>query len=70
MLKEVGLMSSVASPQVLQTLSIDCTRLRENISHTKYMIHQKREEGEKGLIKVIKSKELLLIGCCFHLNLV
>jgi hypothetical protein len=69
-LKEVGLMSSVASPQVLQTLSVDGTRLRENISHTKYMIHQKREEGEQGLIKVIKSKDLLLIGCCFHLNLI
>lgn len=54
MLKEVGLVSSVASPQVLEALSVDCSRLREAISHTKEMIHLKREERDKGLLKVIK----------------
>lgn len=53
-LKEVGLVSRVASPQVLEAQSADCSRLREAISHTKDIIHLKREEREKGLLKVIK----------------
>lgn len=54
MLKEVGLVSNVASPQVMEALSVDCNRLREAISHTKDLIHLKREERDKGLLKVIK----------------
>lgn len=54
MLKEVGLISSVASPQVLEALSVDCSRLREAIARTKDMIYLKREERDKGLLKVIK----------------
>ncbi|CAI5697152.1 unnamed protein product [Oreochromis niloticus] len=52
-LKEVGLVSSVASPQVLEALSVDCSRLTEAISRTKDMIQLKREERDKGLLKVI-----------------
>lgn len=55
-LKEVGLVSSVASPQVLEALSVDCSRLREAIARTKEMIHLKREERDKGLLKVIKGQ--------------
>ncbi|KAG8013457.1 Nesprin-2 [Nibea albiflora] len=55
-LKEVGLISSVASPQVLEALSVDCSRLREAISRTKDMIHLKREERDKGLLKVIQDE--------------
>eukprot|EP00064_Thunnus_orientalis_P017569 superscaffoldBa00003775_g17653 len=55
-LKEVGLVSSVASPQVLEALSVDCSRLKEAISRTKDMIHLKREERDKGLLKVIKDE--------------
>ncbi|CAG5866901.1 unnamed protein product [Menidia menidia] len=55
-LKEVGLVSSVASPRVLEELSVDCTKLKEAISRTKDMIHLKREEGEKGLLKVINDE--------------
>lgn len=55
-LKEVGLVSSVASPQVMEALSVDCNRLREAISHTKDLIHLKREERDKGLLKVIKGE--------------
>lgn len=54
MLKEVDLVSRVASPQVMEALSVDCSRLREAISHTKDLIHLKREERDKGLLKVIK----------------
>lgn len=53
-LKEVGMVSSVASPQVMEALSVDCRRLREAISHTKDLIHLKREERDKGLIQVLK----------------
>ncbi|KAM3595037.1 uncharacterized protein V6R79_017444 [Siganus canaliculatus] len=52
-LKEVGLVSSVASPQVVEALSVDCGRLREAISRTKDMIRLKREEKDQGLLKVI-----------------
>lgn len=55
-LKEVSLVSSVASPQVLHALSADCSSLRDAVSHTKDMIHQKREEGEKGLLKLINDE--------------
>ncbi|KAM4723418.1 nesprin-2 [Anableps anableps] len=58
-LKEVGLVSSVASPQVLEELSADCSRLREAITHTKDMIHLKREEKDKGLYKVINDEREL-----------
>ena len=58
-LTEVGLVSSVASPQVLESLSVDCSRLRETISRTKSMIHLKREERDKGLLKVLKGLNLL-----------
>lgn len=60
MLKEVGLVSSVASPQVMEALSVDCNRLREAISHTRDLIHLKREERDKGLLKVIKGQDLNL----------
>ncbi|KAM4540338.1 nesprin-2-like [Fundulus diaphanus] len=58
-LKEVGLVSSVASPQVLEELSADCSRLREAIAHTKDMINLKREEEDKGLYKVINDEREL-----------
>ncbi|CAJ1074541.1 LOW QUALITY PROTEIN: nesprin-2 [Xyrichtys novacula] len=61
-LKEVSLVSSVASPQVLEALSVDCSRLREAISRTKDMIHLKREERDKGLLKVIKDEKQTFIG--------
>lgn len=54
MLKEVVVLSSVATPQVLEALSVDCSRLREAISRTKEMIHLKREERDKGLLTVVK----------------
>lgn len=56
MLKEVGLVSSVASPQVMEALSVDCSRLREAISYTKDLIHLKRGERDKGLIQVLKGE--------------
>lgn len=56
MLKEVDLVSRVASPQVMEALSVDCSRLREAISHTKDLFHLKREERDKGLLKVIKGQ--------------
>ncbi|XP_031729025.1 nesprin-2-like, partial [Anarrhichthys ocellatus] len=55
-LKEVGLISSVASPQVLEALSVDCSRLKEAMSRTRDMIHLKREERDKGLLKVIQDE--------------
>nr|XP_029131758.1 nesprin-2 [Labrus bergylta] len=47
-MKEVVLVSSVASPQVLESLSVDCSRLREAISRTKDMIHLKEKRGTKA----------------------
>lgn len=55
-LKEVSLVSSMASPQALEALSVDCSRLREAIARTKEMIHLKREERDKGLLKVLRGK--------------
>ncbi|KAM7376415.1 hypothetical protein PAMP_006150 [Pampus punctatissimus] len=55
-LKEVSLVSSVASPEVLEALSDNCSRLKEAISHTKDMIHLKREEKDKGLLMGIKDE--------------
>lgn len=55
-LKEVGLVSSVASPQVMEALSVDCSRLREAISHTKDLVHLKRAERDKGLIQVLRGE--------------
>lgn len=52
-LKEMGLVSSVASPLVLEELSVDCSKMKEAITRTKEMIHLKREERDKGLLKVI-----------------
>lgn len=52
--KEVGLVSNVASPQVLEALSVDCSKLKDAICRTKDMIHLKREERDKGLLEVIK----------------
>ncbi|XP_028420977.1 nesprin-2 [Perca flavescens] len=55
-MKEVGLVSSVASPQVLEVLSVDCSRLKEAICRTQAMIQLKREERDKGLLNVIKDE--------------
>lgn len=55
-LKEVGLVSSVASPQVMEALSVDGRRLQEAISHTKDLIHLKRAERDKGLVQVLKGE--------------
>lgn len=57
-LKEVGLVSTVASPQILEGLSADSSRLRDAIVHTKDMIHLKIEENDKGLYKVINGQWL------------
>lgn len=62
MLKEVGLVSSVASPQVMESLSVDCNRLREAISHTKDLIHLKRGERDKGLVQVLKGQTSLCLS--------
>ncbi|KAJ0009234.1 hypothetical protein NQD34_016649 [Periophthalmus magnuspinnatus] len=56
-LKEVSLVSSVTSPQALEALSVDCTRLREALSRTREMIHLKREERDKGLLKVLQDEK-------------
>lgn len=55
-LKEVGLVSSVASPQVMEALSVDCRRLQEAISHTRDLIRLKRAERDKGLVQVLKGE--------------
>ncbi|XP_043997936.1 nesprin-2-like isoform X3 [Gambusia affinis] len=56
-LKEVGLLSSVPSPPVLEELSNDCSSLREAIAHTKDIIRLKREE--RHLFKVISDERKL-----------
>lgn len=55
-MKEVGLVSSVASPQVVEALSEDCVRLREAVLRTKDMIQLKREERDKGMLQVIQGQ--------------
>ncbi|XP_068608266.1 nesprin-2-like [Brachionichthys hirsutus] len=56
-MKEVGLVSSVASPRVVEALSEDCVRLREAILRTKDMIQLKREERDKGILQVIQDEK-------------
>lgn len=63
-LKEVGLVSSVASPQVMEALSVDCSRLREAIAHTKELIQLKREERDKGLLEVLKGQSPSSLHTC------
>lgn len=67
-LKEVGLVSGVASPQVMEALSVDCSRLREAISHTKDLIHLKREERDKGLLKVIRGQDSSVVKVLFKIQ--
>ncbi|XP_061531422.1 uncharacterized protein syne2b isoform X2 [Phycodurus eques] len=55
-LSEIALVSSVASSQVLEELSVDCGRLTDAITRIKDMIHLKREEKDKGLLKVIQDE--------------
>lgn len=57
-LKEVALVSRVASPKVLEELSADCSRMKETIAQTKDLIHLKREERDKGLLTVINGQSL------------
>lgn len=54
--KEVGLVSRVASPQAMEALSADCSRLREAITHTKDLIRLKRDERETSLLRAIEGK--------------
>ncbi|XP_077477537.1 uncharacterized protein syne2b [Stigmatopora argus] len=51
--REMALVSSVASPQVLEELSVDCQRLTDAVTHTKETIQLRRKEKDKGLLKVI-----------------
>lgn len=53
-LKEVGMVSKVANPQVMEALSAECSQLREAITHTKDLIQLKRVEREEGLLRAIK----------------
>ncbi|RVE56937.1 hypothetical protein OJAV_G00211230 [Oryzias javanicus] len=57
LLREMGMVSSVASPLVLEELTADCSTLKENIAHTKAMIQLRREEREQGTLKVIREKQ-------------
>nr|XP_020467229.1 uncharacterized protein LOC109966618 [Monopterus albus] len=55
-MKEVGLVSHVASPQVLEPLAADYSKLTDAISRTKDMIHLKREERDKGLLRIVQDE--------------
>lgn len=55
-LREIALVSSVASPRVLEELSVDCGRLTDAVGRTKDMIRLKREEKDKGLLEVIQGQ--------------
>lgn len=57
-LKELALISRVASPKVLEELSASCSRMKESIAQTKDLIHRKREERDKGLLTVINGQSL------------
>lgn len=57
-LKEVGLVSRVASPMALEELSADCSRMEDTIAHTKDLIQLKRDERDKGLIRLLKGEFL------------
>ncbi|XP_077395395.1 uncharacterized protein syne2b isoform X3 [Festucalex cinctus] len=53
---EMALVSSVASPAVLEELSVDCQRLTDAVARAKDAIGLKREEKDKGLLKVIQDE--------------
>lgn len=40
----------------MEALTVDCSRLREAISHTKELIYLKRGERDKGLAQVLKGE--------------
>lgn len=61
LVKEMGLVSSVASPLVLEELTADCSTLKENIAHTKAMIQLRQEEKEQGMLQVIRGQWLHLL---------
>lgn len=63
MLKEVALVSSVASPDMLEALIEDGSRLKEALSRTGDMIQLKREERDKGLLKVVQGRCGLDVSC-------
>ncbi|KAM9777590.1 nesprin-2 [Neosynchiropus ocellatus] len=54
--KELGLVSSVASSQVLEVLMLDCSRLKDAVTRAKDMIQLKREEQDQGLQKVLSDE--------------
>ncbi|KAG9336609.1 hypothetical protein JZ751_002956 [Albula glossodonta] len=56
LLKEINLMSSVASPQALQTLTAEGARLKESVHTTQELISQKKEQVERGFLRVIKDE--------------
>ncbi|KAG7466266.1 hypothetical protein MATL_G00163020 [Megalops atlanticus] len=56
LLREVSLMASVASPRALQALTAQGVRLKENIRSTKEMIDQRKEQAERGFLRVIKDE--------------
>lgn len=55
-LKEVGLVSRVASPKVLEELSADCRRMEDTIAHTKDLIQLKRDGQDKSLIRLLRGE--------------
>ncbi|XP_051942676.1 nesprin-2 [Hippocampus zosterae] len=55
-LREIALVSSVASPLVLEELSEDCGRLTDAVGRTKDMIRLKREEKDRGPLELIQDE--------------
>ncbi|KAL2098631.1 hypothetical protein ACEWY4_005111 [Coilia grayii] len=56
LLKEVGVMASVAGPEVLEALAADTRTLRETIASTHQLLQQKREQGERSLMQTVKDE--------------
>ena len=52
--KELGLISSVASPQALDPLTQDASRLSDSFSHTRDLIQRRRDDQGKDLVTAIR----------------
>ncbi|KAG5260537.1 hypothetical protein AALO_G00307340 [Alosa alosa] len=57
LLREVGVMASVAGPEALVELTTDSAALQESIAHTQQLLQRARERGDTSIIHTIRDAE-------------
>ncbi|XP_048093066.1 nesprin-1-like, partial [Alosa alosa] len=56
LLREVGVMASVAGPEALVELTTDSAALQESIAHTQQLLQRARERGDTSIIHTIRGE--------------